>query len=485
MVAIASSVLRYQRLQKESPEWSLLRARTAGLIVAVIQDYFPPERRTRPAAEIIAALDQDLEQLRELGAEFESTAAAYVADWVGAGYLIRRPGETRGSETLTPSAAALNVAATVGGIESPQRTASASRLGSIASNLIALQRDSDPNSASRLSLLEAERDAVELRIAEVRSGDFAILDPDTAKERVAETLGLAQEVPVDFARVRSTIEDLSRELRAKILDDTAEGGATLNNVFRGVDLLAESDAGRSVNGFYDVILDAEQSARLQEAITAILSRDFASDLEPQARSDLNMLLSRLEDEAATVRQTMLVLSRSLRHFVLSRQYEEHRRLRQLIQRCQSLAVQVSAHHRPEKPMNLELTRIGMQIRSIAALKLHNPGEGRVPTDFERHDTDDVDFAELAEQARESDIDFEELRSNIIATLRRVGGPVTAAQVLAEHPATQGLASIVGLMVLGAEHGDTATEDTERVMLERRTVTLPTITFGPDAFEGHR
>lgn len=484
-MGITSSVLRYRRLQQEAPEWSLLRARTAGLIVAVVQDYFPPERRIRPAAEVIAELDQDLERLRETGAEFESTATAYITSWVGAGYLIRRPGETRGSETLAPSAAALNAAATVSGIESPQRAASASRLGSIASNLIALQRDSDPNSASRLALLEAERDAIERRIAEVLSGRFAVLDPETAKERVAETLSLAQEVPVDFARVRSTIEGLSRELRAKILDDAAEGGATLGNVFRGVDLLAESEAGRSVNGFYDVILDAERSTRLQEAITAILSRDFAADMPPQTRSDLSTLLSRLEDEAATVRQTMILLSRSLRHFVLSRQYEEHRRLRQLIQRCQSMAIQVSAHHRPEKPMNLELIRIGMQIRSIAALKLHNPGEGRVSTEFERHDISVVDLAELAAQARESDIDFEELRSNVISTLQRAREPVTTAQVLAEHPATQGLASIVGLMVLGAEHGETAAGDTERVMLERRTVTLPTITFGLDAFEDHR
>lgn len=478
-------MLRYQRLQKETPEWSLLRARTAGLIVAVVQDYFPPERRIRPAAEVIAELDQDLERLREIAPEFESTATAYVSSWVGAGYLIRRPSEARGSETLAPSAAALNAAAMVSGIESPPRAASASRLGSIASNLVALQRDSDPNSATRLASLEAERDAIELRIAEVRAGDFTVLDPDTAKERIAETLGLAHEVPVDFARVRSTIEVLSRELRAKILDDTAEGGATLGNVFRGVDLLAESEAGRSLNGFYDVILDVEQSARLQEAINAILSRDFAVDLPPQARTDLRTLLSRMEDEAATVRQTMLLLSRSLRHFVLSRQYEEHRRLRQLIQRCQSLAVQVSAHHRPEKPMGLELTRIGMQIRSIAALKLHNPGEGRVPTEFERHETGAFDFDELAAQARESDIDFDELRSDVIVTLRHADGPVTAAQVLDAHPATQGLASIVGLMVLGAEHGETTADDTERVMMEQRTVTLPTITFRPGDFEDHR
>ena len=39
--------------------------------------------------------------------------------------------------------------------------------------------------------------------------------PNPPGERVFETLGLAHEVPVDFARVRSTIEELSRE-RTKI-----------------------------------------------------------------------------------------------------------------------------------------------------------------------------------------------------------------------------------------------------------------------------
>lgn len=484
-MAITSAVLRYRRLQQEAPEWALLRARNAGLIIAVIGDYFPAERRKRPAAEVIARLEEDLEPLREAGADFEATAHKYITGWVADGYLIRRPGETRGSETLEPSAAALNAAAMVTGIEAPQRAASASRLGSIAANLVALQRDSDPDSTTRLALLRAERDTIDRRIAEVESGEFTVLDPDAARERIAETLGLADEIPVDFARVRTRIEDLSRELRAKILDDTAEGGATLGNIFRGVDLLAESEEGRSVNGFYDVILDAERSTRLQEAIDAILRREFATDLPPGTRADLRTLLVRLEDEAATVRQTMILLSRSLRHFVLSRQYEEHRRLRQLIQRSQSLAVRASGHHRPEKPVDVQLSLIGMRIRSIAALKLHNPGESRVPDEFEIHDNLAVDFAELTARARESDIDFDELRGNVLAALAAAAGPVTVGDVLRDHPPTQGLASIVGLMVLGAEHGESTPGATQTVPLDARSVTVPTLTFRLGSFEERR
>lgn len=78
-MAITSTVLRFRRLQQEAPEWSLLRARNAGLIIAVVQGYFPPERRARTAAEVVAELDQDLQLLRETGAEFDSTATGYVA----------------------------------------------------------------------------------------------------------------------------------------------------------------------------------------------------------------------------------------------------------------------------------------------------------------------------------------------------------------------------------------------------------------------
>ena len=55
-------------------------------------------------------------------------------------------------------------------------------------------------------------------------------------------------------------------------------------------------------------------------------------------------------------------------------------------------------------------------------------------------------------ARESEIDIVELVGNVNAAVEE-GGPVTVAEVLAQFPATQGVASVVGLVSLAVNHGE--------------------------------
>lgn len=62
----------------------------------------------------------------------------------------------------------------------------------------------------------------------------------------------------------------------------------------------------------------------------------------------------------------------------------------------------------------------------------------------------VDLRDLRELARDSEIDMKELIINVNEALRRRGA-VTISEVLAEHPATQGVASVVGLLVLAETH----------------------------------
>jgi hypothetical protein len=66
------------------------------------------------------------------------------------------------------------------------------------------------------------------------------------------------------------------------------------------------------------------------------------------------------------------------------------------------------------------------------------------------------IADLREQVREVEIDFDELVSNVNAclemALERGEGVVSVAEVLDSHPATQGVASVVGLMMLADEQG---------------------------------
>ncbi|MFD4368663.1 DUF3375 domain-containing protein [Rhodococcus sp. NPDC058521] len=459
-MSATGDVHRLLRERADSAGWALLRSDNAPAVLALLNRQFDHGTRRMPAPELFARIDADLQELRDGGLDFPRTGQGYCADWVRAGFLLRRTSDSAREETLEPTEGAFAAMAFVAGLTSQVSAVTESRLTTLSTQLHALARDSDPRSETRLAALRAERDELDRQIAAVESGDFPVLDGTRAVERSAEILALASEVPGDFARVRSGFEELNRDLRARILDDDTDRGDTLGDVFRGVDLIGQSEYGRSFTAFYDTILDPARSSQIDDWIEAILDRPFAQQLDLEQRRRFRTLLTEMETAASEVHSTMTSLSRSLRHFVQSRTYEEHRRLQKLLRSAQQKAVGVTRTLRPFDLVDLELVRIGMSMESVAALKLHNPSDDLVTEPIHTQDPGIVDLEELRRLVRESEIDFGELADNVASTLRS-RGRATVADVLREHPATQGLASAVGLMVLATRHGHT-TDGTERV-----------------------
>lgn len=450
-------VHRLQTLRTEGSAWTLLRAKNAAVALALLGRHFSQGTRRIPAPELFALLDADLEELRDNGLDLPQTGQGYCADWVRAGFLLRRSSTVAREESLEPTDGAFAALEFVAALSSPVSTITESRLSTLATQLGTLARDSDPSAQSRLDRLHAERAEIDRQIAAVQSGDFPVLDGDRALERAREILALASEIPGDFARVRAAFDQLNRNLRAQILDDGTDRGDTLGDIFRGVDLIADSDAGRSFTAFYDTILDPARSAAIDDAIAAVLDRPFADALSTDQHRRFRSLLTDMESAAGEVHATMTSLSRSLRHFVQSRAYEEHRRIQQLIRAAQQKARGVAEVRRPFDALDLHLIRIGMSIESVAGLRLHNPGDDRVTDDVAIHESGRADLAALRQLVRESEIDFDELTGNVTASLAE-RGRASVGDVLTDHPATQGLASVVGLLVLATRHGHRADGD---------------------------
>ncbi len=74
----------------------------------------------------------------------------------------------------------------------------------------------------------------------------------------------------------------------------------------------------------------------------------------------------------------------------------------------------------------------------------------------------IDFAELIAIARESEIDFAELTDNVNAALDG-SGSISVAEVLHRFPATQGLASVVGLLSLASTYGTVDPDAREQIV----------------------
>lgn len=244
---------------------------------------------------------------------------------------------------------------------------------------------------------------------------------------------------------------LNRSLRERVVSLDSSRGEVLDDVFRGVDRIEGSEVGRSFLGFHELLTSPEFSARLDEDLETVLGRDFATRLTDTDLRFLRRWRSALAQESTSVRSTVADLSRSLSRFVRSRAFEGHRRLGAELAEAQRLAARLAAHTAPQTQLDLDLALTGVHMASIGSWRMRNPADAVVTEEIRSHKAAELDLEEVRRVVRASEIDLTELIDAVGDVLARRGA-ATVGEVLAEHPATQGLASVVGLLLLARRHG---------------------------------
>jgi hypothetical protein len=464
--AALANALAARRLASEHPAWGILRANNGPVALAIIDANLGGEIKRQSAAAFYDNVDADLEELRAHGFELPQTAIAYVRDWLSAGYLVRRPDGER-QELFEASEGSLAAIRFVEQLIDPRTSVTESRLTTIVDSIYRLALETDPDVSRRIAALTQERDNLARQILALENGqDFAVLENDRAIERALDVLALAAELPEDFARVRSAIESLNRELRAKLIQEPKSRGAVLDDIFRGVDLLASSDAGKSFAGFHTLVLNPEKSTGLETQLSDILNRPFANDLTLPQRVALGGLLPTMQSASAEIHQVMTTFSRSLRRFVQTEELAEGRVVHRQVKDALALANSVAEVANPIYRMGLELKLTSLKIGSVAALKFHNPSDNESTEMVRELHGEAVDLSLLRAIVRESEIDIAELKTAVNSTLSALGS-ATIAEVLKSFPATQGVASIVGLILLAEDHAN-RTGAQERVSWNPRT-----------------
>ncbi|MCG7277422.1 DUF3375 domain-containing protein [Corynebacterium imitans] len=454
---LVADALKAKRIGGESAALSLMRSPLMPVVVAFIKGYFPHGSKARPVVEVYEGLSTDLRLLRAEGFDLASGPQHYVSEWVKKGWLTRRTGTSRTGETVEPSEEALAVVETLERWDAPQRAVTASRIETISQALHRLARDADPTIEARLALLEEQRELIERQIAETERGEFDVLSPVQVRERIGDILDLAAGIPADFARVRHEMEALNRRLRRQLLDPEEQRGSVLEDIFRGVDMIGSSDAGKSFTSFYEVLLDRERSAQWQQWTDQVLAHEMPEDEggpDVEMVRKLGALFHDMERASFDVNQEMTSLARSLRHYVTSDEFAENRRMVALLRETRHAAAVAAQQGEVQAltPMETKLVRIGMSIGSVSALKLRNPGEEIVEYAVQPIQEVPLDEEALRNSIRESEIDFEEIDAAIARALQR---KTQASLLEVVHEAgglTQGLASVVGFLYRAMESG---------------------------------
>ncbi|MEX3505268.1 DUF3375 domain-containing protein [Corynebacterium sp. LK2510] len=461
-----ADVLAMIRLADSSPAWTMLRAHNAPAVLSVLSAVFHDDNRQVPGTELVLAVESLLIDIREqAGMELPKSGVAYINDWVKSGYLIRRSPQGTREELYELTADAHIAIAYVQQLISPHRSVTKSRLGTLFASLHSLAAETDPDEATAIRRLEQQRDQLQERIDRIRTNGVGVIPDAEAVEKAREILTLVSDLPTDFSRVREEIEEVDRGLRGSIVEDQLHAGDVLDNVFRGVDLITESEAGKAFNGFYEVFLDPERSKQFDAAVESVLSRDFVTELDPLERTQLAQLAETLDTSSGQVHDSMTGLSRSLRRFVQSREAESQQALTKAINTAQQCALQLAQHGiKPYESIGYDMELTTRQPTSLSSWQLYNPMEYRIEPDMEVHQPGEIDYEAMRRRIRESEIDWEELRQAIDDVVEKEGR-ASISDVLSAHPATQGLASIVGLIKLAHDHGERA-DGTELLQWQR-------------------
>jgi len=471
-------IATYRRLRFQS-HWRLLAADNAPVIIGLLQAHFFDGEQSLPASILHDRLGRDIEDLRARGEALPQTAQGYIADWLAAGFLERRFRSGATEEEYELSAAAADAIRFAINLVEPRTSATESRLSTVIHQLIRLAEETDPNPESRINALLKERENIDRQIAVINKGQLRVLSEIQSLERIREIILLADNLTGDFRHVRDEFEQLNRSLRERIMDNDGSRGEALEALFAGVDLISESEAGRTFSAFWRLLTDPEQNASLDQALEQVISRDFVQKLKLHERRFLLNLTRSLLDQGGMVHEVLQHFARSLKHFVQSREYLEQRRLNQLLKEGQRAALALKDEVKVTESLEYTLQLTSSRLRSVSQWVLHDPSLQAIPESMRHGEAPNIDLQMVGELMARSEIDFRTLKANVRATLL-LQSQASIGEVLARFPATQGLGSVVGLVALGSRYGHKANESEKIIWCgedeQQRSATIPIIYF---------
>lgn len=455
--------------------WRLLAADQAPLILGLLQTALFEQERTLPSSVFHERIHCALEELRSCGHEMPQSAQNYVNNWLSAGFIERTFPANAAEEIYELTAASIEAIRFIEKLVNKRQIATESRLSLVIEQLVHLCEQTDSNTDKRVARLEKEQQRIQVDIRKIKqSGKSAVLSDEQALERTREIIGLSSELVDDFRQVRDKFYQLNRQFREALITDTEQRGVVLRGIFAGIDVIAESDAGRSFNAFWRLLTDPQQSAELEESTETLLSRSFVKRLNYPDRCFLADLTGVLLNRGRAVHAVLQNFARSLKSYVQSREFQEQRRLLTLIKETQRCAIEIKDRVSPVEAILPHFRLTSCKIASCAQLALHDPALFHVNTPIERVENATLSVEWLRQLIAESEIDFNTLKWHIL-TLLENKEQVSIADVLEHYPAEQGLGSIVGYLSLGVRYGVISTM-TEKVSWLDKRAKIPRIYF---------
>lgn len=467
-------------LRRNHPAWRLLSAGNAPLVLSFLRNVFIDDNvREISATDLTNRLDDELYALNQrLGEDTAPKSAKdYIADWCAGDTRWLRKYYVEGSDEAHYDAtgAVERAVSWVESLRAREFVATESRLNTVFDLLRQIVHGSDADPEARLAELRRRRHEIDLQIAATELGNFQILDDTGRRDRYQQFTETARTILSDFREVEANLRDLDSAMREKIATWSGTKADLLDEFVGTRAGIGDSDQGRSLQAFYDLLLSADRLDELTGLIATATARDGEGTSDRLTRIHYDWLA------AARRAQTIVArLSEQLRGFLDDQVWLDHRRIMDLIHDIETTAVTTR-----DDPASQAFTVPIDALAPEISLPMERPLYARpVPVEIDSAGIVTGQVQDLSVTLYQQDqVDPAPLRATIRARLRRTG-QTTLAEVLDAAPLQHGLEELVTYFALGGDGSfDTVFDDsvTDTVAWTRpdgarRTACLPRVIY---------
>lgn len=437
------------QLLKNHTSIRLLKADHAPLIISFLFSAFKEgisnqEEGGIKEKELADLLSDRLYVLNDSEKRYPKSPADYLTDWANAGFLRKFPGKTdEFVYELTP--ATEQVFKWIDSLEKREFVGTESRLKYLFERIQKLVGKTQLNASERLAQLEAQKQALDEEINNIKAGKLEMLDDRQIKEEYFLIEDTAKSLLADFREVEQNFRNLDRDFRRQIITTTQSKGEVLSDLFEQQDFLTQTDQGKSFTAFWEFLLSQSKQAEFENLIERMLDIPLIQQMRNE-NFRMELLRNNLIEAGDRTNKTTNSLWNQLRRYLENKSFFENRRILEQINESLKLIFE-----HPETDFNklpaLEIEDV-IRIDLISERPLYTPPE---QIKFKKQALQEGQAYGGNELLYEQfDIDIPRLKNNTKQLLKKQPR-VSLPELLKEYPVEKGVAEVVAYLDIASKN----------------------------------
>ncbi|MGN0916145.1 MAG: DUF3375 family protein [Succinivibrio sp.] len=480
---------RLETLSESNKTWSLLRAKTAPLIISFLKNIFAVEREV-DYEYARANLKEFLSQVKaKLDTEEQKTTANdYIQAWISRGLLIEL------NDKLTMTDAAQKAIEFVEKLETRIVSTSATHLEILLDAVQKLYINVGTDKRLRMREIDSQIKKLQQEKKLIRENKDYALDDYSKRERVKAIYDMAANLPSDFRRLEEETVEAAKQTRTRIILDDSTKGQLIEDVLKYEEEQRRTDYGQAYEGFFKLICQEELCSKFKDQMEYILTRSFVEDvLNKKQKNFLHNLVNILVDDCDRIRSVRARIDANLRSYLESGEFKENKRVNKLISMLEKEAVNLKEldinMYTKELPVSIEKNKV--IIRSVETLSKALKVPDRAPelSEIEMHENQSHISQDILNQL--DGVRLSDVRKKIISMLGKTAA-MSVGEIISRSILRHGLEEVVAFVRVAREINTDETAQTEEIIVKlpseegekKYRITLPKIMLSSRMIQDH-